>query len=111
MYNREDFNGLNGLGFLARNGVRVEMVDTNRFHVYGFYKSGYVEVDFDTNKVTARYNEVTDLTEYYWKDLVDVLLTLNEEWQRKSAGRHADWNKMNDEWQAVAAAYDEAVTS
>ena len=105
MYNREDFDGLKGLAFLACNGVRVELVDTDKFRVYGFYKSDSVEVDFETQTITARYNEVESFKDD-WADLVDRLLMLNKEWQLKSANRSESWSTMTPEWQRVQEAYE-----
>lgn len=107
MYNREDFDGLKGLAFLARNGVRVDLVDADKFRVYGFYKSDSVEVDFETQTITARYNEVESIKDD-WTDLVDRLLMLNKEWQLKSAQRHDSWKTMAPEWQRSLEAYNKA---
>lgn len=105
MYSADDFNGLRGLGFIARHGVQVEVKDENVFFVYGFYKSCYVEVNLETKQIRARYNQVTDIAND-WTDLVDRLIMLNHEWQEKSAWRSESWEKRDPCWVAVEEDYN-----
>lgn len=99
MLNLETLNGMQGMLFLARCGVRVEMLDFNKFRVYGFYKSDSLEVDLVNHTYTDRYK--TDRLED-WQSLVEELLDLNDYWHDVSKDRGVDeWKTPHSAWVKV----------
>jgi hypothetical protein len=97
-------NGLKALSFLAERGVEVALLSETTFYVCGFYKSGGVNVNIETNTITARYNEVTEVSE--WSDLVDTLISVNLDWFERSRDRSEGWSKMDEAWAAVQRDYE-----
>lgn len=98
-------NGIEALTFIAKRGVDVKLLDNNTFYVDGFYKSGGVEVDIKTNTIKARYDEITIVPE--WNNLLETLINLNEDWQRKSAWRYDGWSNMDLRWALIKEDYEE----
>lgn len=96
---RTNLNGLQGLAFLARCGVRVEMLDLHLFRVYGFYKSDSVDVNLNAETVTSRYDRVD--TFEVWNSLVEQLVDLNEYWWSRSYYRYEGWAELTREWKKV----------
>jgi hypothetical protein len=89
-------NGIKALAFLAERGVEVTLLNETEFTVGGFYKSDTVKVNIETNTITARYNEVTTVDAD--SNLVETLILLNKNWQRRSPDRFGGWAEMDSRW-------------
>jgi hypothetical protein len=96
-------NGINALAFIATRGVEVTLLSETEFYVGGFYKSGGVEVNTDTQQITARYGEVTTIPEN--SNLLEQLIDLNEIWYERSRERYHGWAEMDEAWVQVKKDY------
>lgn len=97
-------NGIKALAFLAKRGVEVTQLNETEFAVGGFYKSYTVEVNIETNTITARYNEVATVDND--SNLLETLILLNKEWHRRSADRFDGWAAMDTAWEKAMLDYN-----
>lgn len=96
-------NGIKALAFLAKRGIEVKLLSDTEFTVDGFYKSGNVKVNIETNTITARYNEVTTVDAD--SNLLETLIQLNKEWHWRSANRYDGWAELDRSWGYVIFDY------
>jgi hypothetical protein len=96
---------LRSLGFLAECGVMIQMISYDKYDVYGFYKSSKVTVDLTNKTISARYDEVDEIVDYY--PLEKQLLDLNKDWWERSKDRSSLWSELSPSWTNVEKLIEE----
>ncbi len=98
---------LRSLGFLADCGVMIQMISYDKYDVYGFYKSSKVIVDLTNKTISARYDEVDEIVDYY--PLEKQLLLINKHWWFMSRDKWDGWSEFSPSWQTVEDRLNEPV--